>query len=234
MVINNYPINEVVYQPGKIYYLEKNWKSLTEAILEKLKKYSENMHLNEEVIQIDETNVITTKNKYHFKKLIICADNNFKTVIMPVQLSNYLSMINSIPFVRLYTYHPTGHSINKMTIIPGPFQKVIPMTKHILMMAYADANNANILDKLINKENLDSNEILNMINNIFKTIFDVKEDQLCTDYFFCYWNHGIHYFYPMTDGIKKIFGNIIIAGEMNSDKQGWVEGALKSIDDTLL
>jgi hypothetical protein len=48
-----------------------------------------------------------------------------------------------------------------------------------------------------------------------------------------YWDVGIHYYKPMVSTLNKLMNdlykpapNIYVVGEMLSDKQGWVEGAI--------
>ena len=58
------------------------------------------------------------------------------------------------------------------------------------------------------------------------------------DIYMKYWNEGVHYFYPLGNkDIKKTLTylanpaeNIQVVGELISLKQGWVEGAIESVD----
>lgn len=51
-----------------------------------------------------------------------------------------------------------------------------------------------------------------------------------------YWEHGIHYYKSSHQGDHKNFiydNNIYVIGEMVSHQQGWVEGAIHSVTDSM-
>jgi hypothetical protein len=127
------------------------------------------------------------------------------------------------------------------TIVSGPLQKMIPFSKSVYMIAYADNKNAEILQH--HKENTEENrlffakkveEALGIEVNTLK-IIAIK------DY---YWPIGTHYYEPLD---KDKYHNrsqfireaqhpergMLVVGEAVSRRQGWTEGALESVHTVL-
>ena len=89
-------------------------------------------------------------------------------------------------------------------------------------------NAIELIEENINKINF---EILSINQN-------PKVIKLIEKHYIKYWNTGVHYFYPLGNrDIKKTLTylanpaeNIQVVGELISLKQGWVEGAIESVD----
>ena len=160
-----------------------------------------------------------------------------------VELKNFYKQIHGQPFLRLYAkFDNKSNQIMKTyvkhhTIVPGPLQKIIPIdiAKGVYMIAYSDNKNASSL----------KNHLINSVENrkfyekLVERSLDIPSYSLkiisIKNFYFI---DGTHYFDPLTGFVnRKDFLNtvqhplpgMIVVGEVVSDYQGWVEGALKSV-----
>jgi len=149
---------------------------------------------------------------------------------------NYSDYIGSVPFFRIYAYYKNGY-VDKLpapfTIVNNELQKIIKINEKIVMVGYGDSDNAyywNRVSKLPKKQQIHLVESkLNELNLNLGKIDDVIIQ---------YWPVGVHYFKPIKDEkfndiLKKLSHpskGIYVVGEMVSKKQGWVEGAIESVD----
>lgn len=171
-----------------------------------------------------------------------------------IKTNNFLRLYakfskDSIPIINKYIQH--------YTIVDNYLQKIIPMNtnKGIYMIAYSDNKNALFLHKYINKilkiknNNIDSIKTIKnkFLNNYFEKLFTKSlsiNDDNCKikiiNLLEVYWNCGTHYYKPINnkfnnriDFIKNIqhpAKNLYVVGEMVALDQGWVEGALTSVN----
>jgi thioredoxin reductase len=160
--------------------------------------------------------------------------------------SSLYKQIHGQTFLRLYAkFNKESTEIMKKyvpsyTIVPGPLQKMIPMDpdKGIYMIAYSD-NDSALLQKKYLKNSVENRnvycdlieEALGILPKGQLKILDMK------DY---YWSVGTHYYEPLHGDFKtrKEFihkaqhpeNGILVVGEVVSKNQGWVEGALESVN----
>jgi len=197
------------------------------------------------------------------KRIIIATNINTVKKIIPKNLvpkinnENLLNIIHGQPFLRTYGSF-SGESkkildklIPHTIIVPGPLHKIIPMSstdkKSIFMIAYSDNEDAMKLKKY-------KDDKTKMCKILEKT-FELDEKLVMDDIVSFYWDIGTHYFapsekinIPRNDFIEKVqfirgmpdgespranTPNIFIVGEMISRNQGWVEGALESVENIL-
>lgn len=237
--IANYPLKEILPNNNVPFYsIKGGWASVLEGVLNLINDKTK-LHTSEEVTEINWVNRIITTSKHLYKtnRLFICTniDINKIKLNIPSELLNTFNQIGSIPFVRFYAYYPTKHNVKNTYYVPGPLTKMIPMTENILMIAYSDNNNAIQLHDIL-KNHSSSNEIRNNFN---KLVGNSQKDgpyqsKYFTDFVYKYWEHGIHYYIPHTEKIITNIDNIYLVGEMVSQNQGWVEGALNSVNETLI
>jgi hypothetical protein len=134
--------------------------------------------------------------------------------------------------------------VQAFTVVRGPLQKLIPMdpNKGVYMIAYTDNEHAK---RLKAKGALENTPIAReMYSKWIKNALGIpdKEPPLniiaIRDY---YWNDGTHYYAPLntreyktrSDFIRKAqhpMPGMVVVGEVVSRHQGWVEGALESVD----
>ena len=186
---------------------------------------------------IKKDNYYIIDNKYKTKKIIfavtinallkIATNNNiFKT-------TDYKKYIGSVPFIRIYTYHKNGHNLNidPYNIVDSRLHKIMNITNKILTIMEVDNINAKYWKKFIGNKKL-------LIKHIKKEVKKLlNRDIVIDDILISNWLDAVHYIkpskYTSLQIIKKLINpapNIYVCGEMISLKQGWVEGAIESVD----
>ena len=125
------------------------------------------------------------------------------------------------------------------TIVDGSLQKMIPMNpeKGVYMIAYSD--NRRAVQWKSHLENTERNRN-KFARTMEKALGLAKHTLDIDDMISFYWNIGTHYYEPLTYGFKsrKAFLEKVqcprpgwyVIGEMVSMNQGWVEGALESVE----
>jgi protoporphyrinogen oxidase len=248
--IKYYPITDNSFAKYKIVYLK--WLNVILKLQEFIKHNKGQIKTSYEVNKINyEENIYTVNNNYQCYNLVLAT--TIKPLVYLLKNSNikvpyeYSKIINSVPFVRIYTYHKNGHNfvapdIDYYNIIPdkNPLQKIIVITQDkFLMASYSDNENAKFWKQFLNKDGKIKNKnklkervlyYLRKINPNTSKIDDIVIH---------YWEEGVHYFKPMKGNLEKIFDklnhplpNLYIIGEQISYRQGWVEGAVESVDRT--
>jgi hypothetical protein len=142
----------------------------------------------------------------------------------------------SIPLLKQY--------IPMTTLVPGPIHKIIPISpkKGIYMIVYTDNQGALELEKYT-ENTADTRHIW---AKKIEEVFGLEQGAIeFTDSKSYFWPCGTHYYSPLekTDGIKnradfirraqKPMEGLWVVGEMISTNQGWVEGALESVQAVL-
>jgi hypothetical protein len=135
--------------------------------------------------------------------------------------------------------------VTAFTPLTGPLQKIIPMdpSKGVYMISYTDNAHATALKAKGALENTRAN--CEMYSKWIEIALGIPLEErgltilAIKDY---YWPEGTHYYEPLSASGK--FKNrvefirqaqhpakgMVIVGEMVSRHQGWVEGALESVD----
>jgi len=125
------------------------------------------------------------------------------------------------------------------TIVPGVLHRIIPMDsdKGVYMIAYTDNDGAKKL-----RDHLDNNEKnRDFFCHLLETSLGLPNHSLfLTSIKDFYWPIGTHYYEPLKGPYKnrKEFiktaqyplPGMLVVGEMISRNQGWVEGALESVE----
>jgi hypothetical protein len=127
----------------------------------------------------------------------------------------------------MYTYHDNVN-INSPILTESIFKQVIPISKNVVMSAYAD--NENALQALENITGISCEELTKRINENISPYGNVSEVK---DKIIKFWNCGTHYFKPNYKYNSNMLRdkNLYIIGEMVSKDQGWVEGAINSVNE---
>jgi L-2-hydroxyglutarate oxidase LhgO len=233
------------------------WKNLVDKIVKSL---GQNIINNTEVTKIykeDNYFEISTLNrhasiknkKYYCEKVIIATDiDSLNTLIHNISPNPSLYyQIQGQPFLRLYAKFSKESipilkdKIQGVTIIPGPMQKVIPMNPDagVYMIIYSDNKDADFFKKYF-KNNSNNRRIL---NNLFEKSLGLENKLHIENIKDFYWKNGTHYYKPLLSEFKTREEfiktaqhpdkNILIVGELISIHQGWVEGALESVNNTV-
>jgi hypothetical protein len=123
------------------------------------------------------------------------------------------------------------------TIVSGPLQKIIPMSKEkgVYMIAYSDNANAEMLKN--NLENTVKNRLFfaNLLEETLNIPLGTLQITALLDF---YWPIGTHYYSPLPKGVttgefihqaQHPLPDILVVGEVVAANQGWSEGALESV-----
>ena len=198
--------------------------------------------------------VTTADNKsYYSTKVVVATTINAVRKIIPgaSSRSSVYQQIRSQAFLLVYAKFDRKSAevmkkyVTTFTSLYGPLQKMIPIdpSKGVYMIAYTDNRHAMALKAKGALENTRAN--CEMYSKWIETALGIplKERGLTIlaikDY---YWPEGTHYYEPLSTSSK--FKNrvefihqaqhpakgMVIVGEMVSRHQGWVEGALESVD----
>ena len=237
--IKYYPINDHNPTPYKLISLQ--WTDLIYNLYKYIQQNNGHIKLNTIVNNIiyDKNNkYFIINNKYTTKNIIFAITlNSLNNIIRQTKLLNinYNKFIGTIPFLRIYTYHKNKHNINidRYSIVDNKLEKIIIINDKILMISYSDNDNALYWYKLYNEN---KEKLIDKLTELCKKT--IGQDITIDDIKFVYWNEGIHYFTPTKKNtLKNIINklsnpndNIYVIGEMLSYRQGWVEGALESVE----
>jgi thioredoxin reductase len=197
-------------------------------------------------------NITTTTNKtYHANKVVVATTIQGVRKIVPGASSptSLYQQIHGQPFLIVYAKFDRASTetmkkyIQTFTVVRGPLQKLIPMdpNKGVYMIAYTDNEHAKRLKAKGALENTPEARV--MYSKWIKNALGIpdKEPPLnimaIRDY---YWNDGTHYYAPLGDEFKNRpafirkaqhpMNGMVVVGEIVSRHQGWVEGALESVD----
>jgi protoporphyrinogen oxidase len=248
--------NEDVYETLYHYQMEDtttgwtalhiNWQELVDKLSSKIGK----QHIVTSV-KVDKLTklenglfeVEANNNRAFFlgKQVIIATQINTVQKLIPKN-PIYKEIVGQ-PFIYIYAKFDIKSSsimketVKTYTIVPGPLQKLIPISDSVYMIAYADNKNAELLSGY--KENTKSNR--DYFENELEFCLGLPENSLhivaIKDYF---WEEGTHYYKPMKHHesrakfIKEAqhpvkHDGLFVVGEAVSRKHGWAEGALESV-----
>jgi len=150
--------------------------------------------------------------------------------------------IKGQPFLRTYGKFDkkstvlVNNIINGYTIVNGPIKKIIPINKDngIYMIAYTDNKDAIYFKNHVENKEFFCREIEKALNIDSLKLIAIKS---------FYWNIGTHYYIPLPDEynnrnefIHKCQNpqkNIFVVGELISLNQGWIQGALESVENII-
>jgi hypothetical protein len=214
-----------------------NWNVLLDKLVQFIK-----VHIKIEEVKSfenagDKIIVKTSNAVYNTHKLIIAT-----TVTTLHKLISGYEYICGQPFLKVFAkFNPSDILIDRMNgvndtdciLTDGPLQKIfaINIEKNIYMISYSDNKHAIKLKPYIKNTHKNRKYFEKLFNEcIFK---GNKSDQLPTikEMWGKYWDIGTHYFAPTTKKVNQMpYDNIFIIGEMVADDQGWIEGALDSVE----
>jgi hypothetical protein len=183
-------------------------------------------------------NVIKT---YFCNKVIVATRINTIQKLFP-KLKIYKE-IHGQPFLYIYAKFDKKSSeimsqlITTYTIVQGHLQKIIPFSKSVYMIAYADNINAEFLKKY--KENTYENRVF-LSKNIEKSLGINPNTLKIIAIKNFYWPIGTHYYEPLNykryndrnefiNDAQHPENGVLVVGEVVSRRQGWTEGALESV-----
>jgi hypothetical protein len=231
--IKYYTIDDMSHDPYKILVIR--WGDLVEKLVRpNCKSNSEVISVNKigELFRVKTNDTTYITKKIYFALTLKPLDKLAKNLI-DFKYSDY---IGTVKFVRIYTHHSKpydGSKIGHYNLVPGPLQKIIKYSPHILMASYSDNSNAKFWSTIIN---LDKKSQIKKVENFLQKLH-ININKI-DDVEIGYWDEGIHYYKPvigssinqLINQLSKPAKNIYVVGEIISKKQGWVEGAIESVN----
>jgi hypothetical protein len=233
-----------------------HWSDMTDSLTKKIGK--KHILTNHEVskIHIMDTKdqsvahrfeVVSQRRVYQCNHIIMATTIDGVKQLLPIK-SNIYDQIHGQTFLRVYGHFTKESSqimtqyVPKQTVVQGPIHKIIPMNpeKGVYMIVYTDNDGAKTMNRYT-KNTAKNRE--KMCRYLEQALGIPEKTLLLTDMRDFYWKIGTHYFEPMkgpyfsrSDFICKAqrpYPGIFIVGEMISQNQGWVEGALESVEQIL-
>ena len=200
------------------------WSKVIDKLVNFIGK--ENIVLNTEVKSIKEKNGdFLINSKYKCDGVIIGVTINSLRNLLDNKIYNQIESQN---FIKVFAKSKDLDVIDKYTITDSELRKVIPVKDDVFTIAYSDNKDAKSLKS---KGNSYFEELLSTNFNKDIRINNVKK---------FFWEEGTHYYKPLPTEYKsrKEFikeaqhpkDNIWVVGEVVAQKQGWVEGALSSVE----
>jgi hypothetical protein len=215
----NYGLEDNI--PGyKVMNLD--WSKVIEKLVNFIGK--ENIVLNTEVKSIKEkNNSFLINSKYECDGVIIGVTINSLKNLLDNKIYN---QIESQEFIKVFA-KSKDLDVNKYTVVDSELRKVIPVKDDVYTIAYSDNKDA------ISLKSKGTSYFEELLSN------DFNKDIKITNVKKFFWEEGTHYYKPLI-GYKsrKEFikdaqhpkNNIWVVGEVVAERQGWVEGALLSVE----
>lgn len=225
----NADINDTLFNYGlednisgyKVVNLD--WSKVIEKLVSFIGK--ENILLNTEVKSIKEKNdSYLVNSKYKCDGVIIGVTINSLKNLLDNKIYNQIESQN---FIKVFA-KSKDLDVDKYTVVDSVLRKVIPVKDDVYTIAYSDNKDA---FSIKSKGNSYFEELLSKHFNKDIKINSIKK---------FFWEEGTHYYKPLPTEYKnrKEFikeaqhpkDNIWVVGEVVAEKQGWVEGALSSVE----
>jgi len=206
----------------------------------------QNIKINQNVIIVSQPTdsqifeIQTDMNKiYKAKKIILateCTNSikfNFANCKITDKIANVYSMVSGSNYIRVYSYHKSGHGLKFSYKTNGLVGKVIVINEQILMCCYTEESDSVKLNNLLyNKSKTEQYGIIYKLLNKCNIPITKPDDIIIK-----FWKTGVHYNNPNYNKDKKksmikdlVKDNIIIIGECVSDSHGWVNSAFESVE----
>lgn len=240
--IKYYTIDDMSHDPYKVLMIR--WGELVEKLV------SFNCKPNSGVISVKKSGdnfvVKTIDSKYTTKKIYFALTlKSLDKLVKNLIDFKYSDYIGTVKFVRIYTYHSKPYDLGPLghyNLVPGPFQKIIKINSNILLVSYSDNLEAKYWAKTILGKNkkFQIKKVETELANLAKMSKEFSKIKISNidDIEVGYWDEGVHYYKPvigtpltkLINRLSKPTKNINVIGEIISKKQGWVEGAIESVD----
>jgi len=180
----------------------------------------------------------------HVRRVIIATNASGLRFLLPAHRKLY-AHIRSQPFLRVYgAFDPASALILAGAICPkgvtvlvdSPLQKVLHIKDNVYMVAYCDNANATYLQRHASNKAF----LCTLLENGLKLQAGTLRMLAVRAY---YWKAGTHYFDPLHRPFlnRQAFltqaqhpePGVFVAGECVALHQGWVEGALETVENVL-
>lgn len=211
----------------KYYILSVNWSEVIEKLASRVTVVT-----NCKAIHIDgiypSFQVHTSQKTSLTTKSVVIATTI--SGIRELLLDSIYDRIQSHPFMRVYATF-SGKRLQKMkkkykhsTIVGKRSHFIIPMRENVFMVAYTDGEDAISLYREMEAED--------PLKVIQKEIGYLPDDLI-----YSFWEEGVHYYTPGGvvdfEHLRNPERGIHVVGEAVAMSQGWVGGALETVDEIL-
>lgn len=244
-LIEYYPLTDLLPNPKRdMYHIDGGWNKLLEALMDKIKHKYE-IHLESLVVEIIKSEshyVVKYKHKsdiYVLKcnKLIVATDLKIKNTVKFTNFDSkliemFLDQFEGIKFAKLFTYHEFLPShFNNIKLNHSVLSKMIRIDDNLLMAGYAQNENAEYLHEILDSTFLNKQQKLEIINVLIKNT-GIKNISSAIDFKFQYWINGIHCWKTKKISVYQVYNQtgLVFLGELVGKKQGWVEGAVETVN----
>lgn len=231
MTLTHYPRNDFYVKKKTFHMLKGGFYT----IIKELAKYSKiQTSTSVESILLDKSGLwkVTTNKGTYYSKHVICAIDLIglknikfdKSITCVKYMKDYIKGNN---FIRIYTYHDEM-KIPQNILTNTILKQIIPISNKVVMSGYSDNQNAKKLLK-ISDDNTKLFKLINKAVSGFGTVSKIK------DKIIKYWNVGTHYYKPGYSHKHNFFSekNLHFVGEMVAFNQGWVDGAIYSVNNLI-
>jgi hypothetical protein len=231
------------------------WKKLIDDMIKWLLHYNVNIKSSSNVTRINKLDdcketcgfVVSCENgeKYRCKKVVVATTISSIHKLFPIDKFPIYKQIHGQPFLRLYGKF-SGKSallmkniVKTYTIVSGPLYKIIPMDvkRNVYMIVYNDNAGSIFLKNHLKNTRANRDLFARLLEKSVGLPFDSLQLDAIIDF---YWPIGTHYYEPLSseyknrvDFIKKAqnpINGVVVVGEVVALNQGWVEGALDSVE----
>ena len=217
--INNYGLDDNVsgYEAENV-----DWSVVVKKLLQEIGE--ENIELNVEVNKITKSgDKFLINGKYAADGIVFAVTVN---VLRKFLKDSIYDDIESQSFIKAFA-NVENLDVDTYTIVDSNLRKIIPIKENVFNVAYSDNADAEAL------KSKPESHFQNLLNDEFT---GVKISGLKK----FYWKEGTHYYKPLSSKYKSREefirraqnpnSLVWVIGEMVAQKQGWVEGALHSVE----
>ena len=134
------------------------------------------------------------------------------------------------------------NTVKSLTIVSGPLYKIIPMDikRNVYMIVYNDNAGSVFFKNNLKNTSTNRNLFARLLEKSIGLPFDSLKLDAIIDF---YWPIGTHYYEPLSSEYKNRIdfikhaqhplNGVVVVGEVVALKQGWVEGALDSVESVI-
>ena len=241
-----------VYETLYMYGLEDNepgWKGVLipwHMLIEKMAKKLEIQCLRDvqRIIPVaSDYFIVETSNDVRYDCAQVVIATTITSIRKLLPRHKIYKEVEGQSFLRLYgkfdkhSAEIMSREVPKMTIVPGPLKKIIPMGQGVYMIGYSDNKSADSLKDVLKNTATNRDALCRMLEKVLVLQENTLKMTAIKDY---YWTVGTHYYkprsyidYPYEEFLYDLqhpMEGITVVGEAVSATHGWVEGALESVE----
>jgi hypothetical protein len=234
------------------------WKKLVDDMIKWLLQYNVTIKSSSNVTKINKLDdcketcgfVVSCENgqKYKCKKTVVATTISSIHKLFPVNEFPIYKQIHGQPFLRLYGKFSgksallMKNTVKSLTIVSGPLYKIIPMDlkRNVYMIVYNDNAGSVFFKNHLKNTSTNRNLFARLLEKSLGLPFESLKLDAIIDF---YWPIGTHYYEPLSSEYKNRIdfikhaqhpvNGLVVVGEVVALNQGWVEGALDSVESVI-